>query len=163
MNKQRKGFRMLWRWGIFVLALILAVVAVVRYGLFGDETTSTEISYLLRVEDVSATLHSGHPTSMIPVGTEVRNAKGSMLLGYVVEVWTSPALGFVEKDGETLALEHPERCHLWIRVKTEAQHFEGEGYRVSSIRIAAGARGDFLVGSFLAEGARILSVEEVQK
>ena len=69
----------------------------------------------------------------------------------------------IEKDGETLALEHPERCHLWIRVKTEAQHFEGEGYRVSSIRIAAGARGDFLVGSFLAEGARILSVEEVQK
>ena len=64
------------------------------------------------------------------------------------------------RDGRVVFTEVPDRVQLVVTVKANAVVRDGDGLRVGDIRIAADGMGDFRIGGYLAEGARVLSVQK---
>ena len=59
--------------------------------------------------------------------------------------------------------EREELLDLRVTVAAFAKKREGDGWRTGDVRIAAGMRGDFRVGAYLAERATLLSVWGVEE
>lgn len=92
-------------------------------------------------------------------GATVASANGTAVLGEIAGVEKRPLRTAVVRDGRVVFVEVPDRVQLVVTVRAAAVAREGDGLRVGDIRIAADGVGDFRVGGYLAEGARILSVQ----
>ena len=96
---------------------------------------------------------------LIPRGSSVTSSTGTAQLGRVEGVRVRPAVTPSVRDGRVVMVETPDRVDLYVSVRATATVRAGDGIRVSDLRIAATAKGDFRLGAYLASGARILSVE----
>ncbi len=120
------------------------------------------IAYLLCVPGVDTTYlgTESEASALIPKGGSVRVANGTASLGRVSEVWIERHAEPKIEKGEMILAEDPQRVDLYIEVRGDAVAKRGDGLRISDVRIAAGGRGDFRVGGFMAEAARVISVRK---
>ena len=98
----------------------------------------------------------------IPIGATVKSANGTVNLGEVRALWSNPTPEVCLRDGELILTARADRADVYLRVAAEATLREGDGLRVGDVRIAAADTGDFRLGGYLARGARVISVEEVE-
>ena len=149
--------------GILILLLLGAILLgayAVRQRFDLREHSTVPVVYTLQIFDLSRELWEEGNDTLIPRGALVTNATGSISLGRVVSVEeTIPTVSDVS-EGQAVRIPRPDRVHLIVRIRAEARIVTGDGIRVSDLRIATFAKGDFRVGGLLAEGAMILSVTE---
>ena len=98
--------------------------------------------------------------TLLPIGATVTTANGTATLGTVAAVEERPLRTPLVRDGRVTLVEMPDRVLLVVSVRADATAREGDGLRVGDIRIAANGVGDFRIGGYLAEGARVLSVQK---
>lgn len=146
-----------------ILALILLVILTAAHYVMQRRravvpTVSVSYTVLLSGVDVSF-VSDGDWTELIPIGSAVTSQNGTAHLGNVTSVSQRTHLQATVRDGGVVFAEMPALADLTVTVRAEATEKEGDGLRVSDIRIAAGETGDFRLGSFLASGAKVISVE----
>lgn len=120
------------------------------------------ITYLLRVPDREAALLEGEEgiLSQISSGATVYSQNGTVTLGSVTDRWVEPVSRPAVQDGLPVLVEDTFHRHLCVTVRGQGLQRPGDGLRIGDIRIAAGMRGDFRLGGYLAENAEILAVWE---
>ena len=151
-----RGF--VWVDWLIVVALLLGGGAVawrIRHSMRSSEATQPIVYTLEFTVDAD---FSWEP--ILPIGGAVTSANGTARLGEIVSVEKRPMRTAVVRDGRIFFAELPDRTRLLVTVRADAVAREGDGLRVGDIRIAADGLGDFRVGGYLAEGARVLSVQK---
>lgn len=98
---------------------------------------------------------------LIPYGTSVSSANGTADMGYVTSLEVRTHQVATVRAKKLVFIEHEGYSDLYITVRGLAVRGEGDCLRISDIRVAAGEAGDFLVGSFFAGNATVVSVKEV--
>ena len=154
--------RVTWADAVVILLLLGGVFLggfILRSRGAAAESAGFPIVYTLRLEDVSKETWETSAPQCFAVGAPVTNAKGSVFLGKVLSVEATASRVTTVREGEVVFVEREDRVDLTVRVRAEAHATAGEGWRVSDLRIAAFATGDFRVGGWMMYGARILSVE----
>ena len=128
-----------------------------------DTHPSVEISYTVCVygAEMSLAEKSGGWEVLVPIGSRVTNANGTAELGRVDAVEVLPHPVPTVKNGEVVFINDPTRADLYFTVRGRGIGREGDGIRISDIRIAAGSAGDYRVGGYLASGARVIAVEKI--
>ena len=154
--------RFVWADRLILLVLITGslLLAFLYYNRKQAALPTVEISYTLCLSAVSESFAeaNGNFTALIPSGAVVTNDNNTTVLGKVLFVETVPHTVAVAGEDSVLFVEMPTQVDLYITVQASATEREGDGLRVSDIRIAAGDKGNFRVGSFYAVGAQIVSV-----
>lgn len=159
------GWRPIWVDWILLLAFAVILFLGVRYLLErrqrAEADTLTEYVICLSSQNQLWADESGGWNLLIPYGSTVSSANGTADMGYVTSLEVRPhrvasvrakKLVFIERDGYS---------DLYITVRGLAVRGEGDCLRISDIRVAAGEAGDFLIGSFFAGNATVVSVKEV--
>lgn len=165
MRKWRRKARTEGPWITWVDLLLLAAALAVIGGsllplLRGEALLAAEepIRYELRLCGVRRELLT---VGALPKeGDRVTTANGATELGRVLSVETEPHTEAVPGGG---IAEREELLDLRVTVAAFAKKREGDGWRTGDVRIAAGMRGDFRVGAYLAERATLLSVWGVEE
>lgn len=146
---------------LLLLAAVLAVIGGSLLPLLRGEallTAEEPIRYEMRVCGVRRELLG---VGALPkAGDRVTTANGATELGRVLSVETEPHTEAVPGGG---IAEREELLDLRVTVAALAKKREGDGWRTGDVRIAAGMRGDFRVGAYLAERATLLSVWGVEE
>lgn len=160
-TEKSKGKRMtLLDWALLggVLSALLIGVLLFLYG--GGGESGAQVRYTVYVPEIRTSFleEAGGVEMLIPVGAAVRSENGTALLGSVQEVLVNGHVRPVVREGTVVFEEDTTRQDLYITVLGEAREREGDGLRISDIRIAAGESGTFRFGSFYASGGSILSV-----
>lgn len=156
--KQEEKRRFVWVDWLILFALLLGGVAValrVRHSVRSAEATQPIVYTLAFSADAELSWES-----LVTVGATVTTANGTATLGEIAAVEERPLRTPLVRDGRVVFVEIPDRMQLVVTVKANAVVREGDGLRVGDIRIAADGVGDFRIGSYLAEGARVLSVQK---
>ena len=167
MIKNKKtdvGQRLSPTWVDWLILGVLAIVVVFGWYFFRQRRQEAEadvsIHYLLCVRSLDRAYlgQDGVIDELLTRGDRVTSANGASPLGYVERVWTEPCMEPIVKKGEIIFAENRDFITLYVEVSANAIAQTGQGVRVSDIRIAAGSRGDFRIGSFLAYGAETVLV-----
>ncbi len=148
-------------WGILALIVLLLGVAAVWYFQRGSGAGETrEIRYTVRVSGVDV---EGAESEFLPIGRgdTVRSENGTLELGYIESVAVRQSRTAAISKGEIVFSEVPGRVDVDVSVRGTALYLEGDGLRVSDVRIAAGVKGDFRLGGYYAKGATVIFVTEV--
>ncbi len=156
--KREETRRFVWVDWLILFALLLGGVAValrVRHSLRSAEATQPIVYTLAFSADAELSWES-----LVTVGATVTTANGTATLGEIAAVEERTLRTPLVRDGRVVFVEIPDRMQLVVTVKANAVVREGDGLRVGDIRIAADGVGDFRIGSYLAEGARVLSVQK---
>ena len=156
--KQKEQRRFVWVDWLILLALLLGGVAVawrIRHSVRTAEATQP-IVYTLAFSAESELPWE----SLMTVGATLTTAHGTATLGEIASVEERPLQAPLVRDGRVVFAKIPDRVQLVVTVKANAVVRDGDGIRVGDIRIAADGVGDFRIGSYLAEGARVLSVQK---
>lgn len=156
--KQEEKRRFVWVDWLILLALLLGGVAVawrVRHSVRAAEATQPIVYTLIFSADAELSWES-----LVTVGATVTTANGTATLGEIASVEERPLRTPLVRDGRVVFTEVPDRVQLVVTVKANAVVRDGDGLRVGDIRIAADGMGDFRIGGYLAEGARVLSVQK---
>jgi hypothetical protein len=82
-------------------------------------------------------------------------------MGYVTSLEVRAHRAAAVREKKLVFIEREGFSDLYITVRGLAVRSEGDCLRIGDIRIAAGETGDFLVGSFFAGNATVVSVREV--
>ncbi|MBQ9131707.1 MAG: DUF4330 family protein [Clostridia bacterium] len=150
-----------------VLLALLVLTAVLLGGGYlwkrrGEARPTVTVTYLLRLPSREAELLEGERgiLSQMPKGAAVCSQNGTASLGTVTDRRVEQVLRPAVRDGEAILLEDPFHRHLYVTVTGQGIRRPGDGLRIRDIRIAAGMRGDFRIGGYLAENADILAVWE---
>ena len=165
MRKEKNEYKknsFSWADGLLILLIGLIILIGVRYLLQRQRQAvpNATITYLLRVTVEEELLSEGELFSHLVPEAPVLSQNGTARLGKITDRWTSPVLQPTVREAEATLVEDPFRRYLYVKVTGRGIHREGEGLRIRDIRIAAGAKGDFRLGGYLAENAEILAVWE---
>ena len=160
-----------WRpvWIDWILLVVLAVILFLGVGyLFERRQSASPVSlaeYVIRLsaQDQSYANENGGWEALISSGRSVSNANGTADMGRVVSLSVRPHLTPTVKDQTVTTVEMDGYVDLYITVQGMAIRREGDGLRISDIRIAAGEAGDFLIGPFYAGNATVVSVRVVRE
>lgn len=161
-EKKRRGLRY-WV-ADAVLLFLLGTVLLVAWYAFGASAASEEdlrsIEYVIRAEGVDSEILLGEEKNEIRIknGDTVTDRRGVSLLGKVVDIRVAPSKYPTVINGAVAFAEHPKTVTLYLTVRADARPETGRGLRVSDLRIASGSVGDFRIGSFYVEGAKITVV-----
>lgn len=147
------------------LAIILITVTLCCVGVFlmqqsfSEDDTVVDIEYTICMEGIAREVIEDSFIRHIAPQARVYSENGTAFLGTVVSVKQSEHYQTAVRDGiiETVAVEG--LADGWITVSAKAALSEGNGLRVSDIRIAACGKGSFRVGGYYVPNARIVSVE----
>lgn len=168
MQKEKTAdgaWRPVWIDWILLFAFAGILFMGVRYLLEQRQLASTDVlvEYVICLSEQKQSYadENGSWDMLIPLGASVSNANGTADMGRVASVSVRPHLTATVKDREVTVIERKGYVDLYITVQGKASYREGDGLRVSDIRIIAGERGDFLIGSFSAGNAVVVSVKEV--
>lgn len=154
--------RLVWIDWALLLLLGAATLFGVRFliGRRDAAEPTVEILYTLCLSDRDAALaENGEWSALIPYGTTVTNATGTVTMGSVSAVTVRTHRTVAVQDGAVVTVEVPDRVDLLVTVRAGATRRTGDGLRVSDIRIAAGGTGDFRIGEVYADNARVIAVE----
>lgn len=162
--KKEKKARFSPTWVDWVL-LVLGVSLLLLGGRYIRERQNVaqpavSVEYLLCLPAVETNALDGGIEGLISSDASVTTANGTASLGKVRRVWSEAHVTPTVKDGAIVFTEVPNRVDLYVSVAANAVLREGDGLRVSDIRIAAGCSGDFRIGNYLANGARVVSVSK---
>jgi hypothetical protein len=146
------------------LWILLGVILLVLLFLFLLPTLGTsgepyEVRYVLRVRDVDPLMVGEDAEALIPPGSGVYSENGTAALGRVERVESAPQMRARVTSGELVFEEATDAVILEITVLGKATLAEGDGVRISDVRIAAGSIGSFRLGSFYAARAAVTAVE----
>ena len=103
----------------------------------------------------------GNLTEHLKVGSAVYSENGTSPLGRVIEVELRAHLVAGVHDGEVVFAETPGVLDVYVTVEGQGSEKEGDGIRISDIRIAANLSGAFRFGGYYASYAEIRTVERV--
>lgn len=148
---------------ILLAALILlAVLGAVFFFWWATqaEQEGVPLEYALIFESVEgekATL-----SAAIPVGCAVYSSNGTAHLGTVTHVTVFPHRIPTVGEDKIVFADAPGCYDIRLTVRAEGQFSPNEGFRVSSLRIVGGSRGDFYAGGYFGAGV-ILRADEVEK
>ncbi len=92
-------------------------------------------------------------------GKPVRSQNGTAVLGKVTAAELLSHREPVVQNGEILFVDSPNLIELWVTVEGTGVALEGDGLRISDIRIAANGRGDFQVGNLYLSDVLIVHVK----
>ncbi len=163
MQKDRPKKRLIW-----VDWLLLALLGAMLFGgirFFKGRRVTAEatvpISYTLCLESVPRSLGeaNGSWDWLLPAGAIVSNANATAQMGRVSDVLVREHRVPTVQESKTVMLSVPDRVDVYVTVKGFATAPVGEGLRMGDIRVAAGERGDFYIGSYYAGGALTVFVE----
>lgn len=161
-KEKKRRFSLTWvDWVLLVLGVSVLLLGW-RY-LRGRQSVAlptVSVEYLLCLPSVKVEDFDGEVDGLISKSASVTTANGTASLGRVKRVWSEAHLTPTIKDGAILFVETPGRVDLYVFVEANAVMRQGDGLRVSDIRIAAGGTGDFRIGNFLANGAKVVSVRK---
>ena len=165
IEKHEEGaWRPVWIDWILLLAFAAILFMGVRYLLERKQSALPDISVeyviCLSEQKQSYAEENGGWEAMLPSGITVSNANGTANMGRVASVTVRPHLTATVKNKEVGVIERQGYVDLYITVHGMAVRLAGEGLRISDIRIAAGEKGDFLIGAFFAGNAVVVSVKE---
>ena len=146
------------------LWILLGVALLVLLFLFllptlGKGGETYEVRYVLRVRDVDPLMVGEDAESLIPPGSGVYSENGAAALGRVERVESAPQMRARVTAGEIVFEEATDAVILEVTVLGDGTLAEGDGVRISDVRIAAGSLGGFRLGSFYAARAAVISVE----
>ena len=149
--------RFTWFDGVILLFFLAALLLGGWYGFRARSTlrADTAFTYTLSVRSILRERIEG--IEVIRVGGRVTSSNGTAWLGEVEEVWTMPHRRIGIEADRALLVEDPFRVDIHVRVRATGRMAEGDGLRVSDVRIAVGMHGDFRIDGYLG-GAEIVSV-----
>lgn len=167
--KRETGKGGAWRpvWVDWLLLLAFAVILFfgVRYLLqqrqHAKADVLTEYVICLSCRDRLLADENGGWNALIPNGALVSRANGTADMGYVTSLEVRAHRVAAVREKKLVFIEREGFSDLYITVRGLAVRSEGDCLRIGDIRIAAGETGDFLVGSFFAGNATVVSVREV--
>ena len=159
-----------WRpvWIDWILLMVFAVILFMGVGYLFERRQSASpdvlVEYVICLSEQKQLYadENGGWDALISSGRSVSNANGTADMGRVVSVSVRPHLTATVKDQKISAIETEGYVDLYITVHGMAIRREGDGLRISDIRIAAGEAGDFLIGPFFAGNAIVVSAKEVR-
>ena len=143
---------------IFLIAGALVLLAVGILSVGTEKRETREVVYILRVRGVDPITFSGGTGALIPEGSEVRSEKGTALLGRVESVQASEVRRTAVIDGAVGFVSAPDEIMLEIRIRGTGTVREGDGIRISDVRIAAGSVGSYRLGGYYAPRATVIFV-----
>ena len=162
-TSKKEGLNFRFQWIDWVL-LILLTGAVCLGGLYVWNRRQaaipiTEIEYTLCISRVSNRfLGADGWGERFPIGATVTTANGTATLGKVLAVEARPTLVESISKGKITWIESESSDDLFLTVAAKAKIKDGDGIRVSDIRIAAGEKGSFRIGKFYVGDASVISV-----
>lgn len=121
-----------------------------------QERISAPLSYTVRIVGVPTNLID--TSSLITAGDSVFSENGTLPLGSVEKVETQPHRKAVVQNGVIVLREVPDLIDIDVTVDAIGFYGTGYGWRVSDVRIAAGAQGTFRIGRYYAANATILAI-----
>ena len=118
------------------------------------------IVYTLRIDalptEYGQDIWKGH----LIAGADVWSENGTASMGSVIAVEERPHWKDVVQDGTIQPVSVPHCADLLVTVRAYASALEGDGFRVSEIRLLAGGTGSFRIGGYLVKRATVLSVKQ---
>ena len=162
-NEKKDRLNIRFQWIDWVL-LFLMVVAVISGGLYVWNRRSAaipneEIRYTLCISGAeNRFLGADGWEIQFPIGSRVTTANAAATLGRVIDVDTRPTLVATVSKGKIIWIESDISDDVFLTVDAKAKIREGDGIRVSDIRIAAGEKGDYRIGTVYVSGATVISV-----
>ncbi len=154
-RKQRLSFVDWLILGAVLLALLGGIWALRR--MRGDTGETIRIRYTVRLSAVAG----DESFDAVQIGDAVTSENGTAPLGTVTEITVRPHLTPSVKSGQVVFVERPGRVDIDLTVTGDGTQREGDGMRLSDIRIAAGIAGGFRFGAYYADGRVIEAVAEV--
>ena len=149
---------LLWiDWGILIfIALILLVGG--GFVLYRYQTASPDVAvtYILCLEQVRGNEEAVE--RLVSTGSLVASENGTIPMGEVVSVMAKPSKAPCLRNGEVMIVPLSERFDVYVTVRAVGKEKEGDGIRVGDIRMAAGDYGNYRLGHFYAEKAKIVFV-----
>lgn len=94
----------------------------------------------------------------IRVGDTVRNENGTVRMGQVTDVRKRPHRELILLDGQAVYAEIKGQYETELTVRMRAEDRPDDGIRVGDIRVRAGEKGSYRVGSVFVAGAEVISV-----
>ena len=141
--------------GLITACLVGGAVWYFGRGL-GESGETRTVYYTVRIYDVDRTFWEREHFAR---GEEVFSENGTLRLGRVAEIATSPQRVAGAQNGEVVIAESPHFIFVDVRIVGECVVKAGDGIRCDGVRIAAGESGAFRIGGFFASHARVISVE----
>ena len=163
-NDEKKLHLIDWLIMAFVMLLLLGGVWLVLR-MRTSKGESIPVVFTLLLSDVSddVAMVNGGWESLMPIGAEVTNERGSLLLGRVESLSFRPSLMPSVADGEGVLIERNGRVDLYVSVRADAVYREDDCYRVGDLPILCGTAGDWRIGSYLARKGLIVRLERVEE
>ena len=155
--------RIITAFDITVCAIAALFVIGVAYFILREHTReriSAPLSYTVRIFGVPTNLID--TSALIIAGDSVFSENGTLPLGNVKKINVQPHRKAVVQNGVIVLAEVPDLIDIDVTVDAIGFYGTGQGWRVSDVRIAAGAQGTFRIGRYYAANATILAVT-VQK
>ncbi len=163
METHKRRGRMNW-----VDWLLLALTASVLFmgGCFvkrrrAEAVATIPITYTLCLEGLPHELAeaNGSWERLFPIGSTVSNGNATASMGKVSAIDVREHVTVTVQNGETVTVTVPRVADIYITVTGNARASIGEGLRIGDIRVVAGERGDFYIGSHYAGAALTVFVE----
>lgn len=159
-KKQKEG-RFCWLDWVIVILLVAGVLGgffAVRYLFAQTDGADGEILYTVRIAAIDPARYPSKE-SLFEVGSSVRSQNGTLYLGEVQSVrWQVNRSAYAE-DGEIHIAESPDLYDCYVTVKSAASKREGDGIRVSDVRVAAGMTLTLRIGDTYAENVQVIDLE----
>ena len=152
-------------WVLFGGVLLSLLIGILVTLYVGKEEDGVRVRYTVYLPEIrtSCLEETGGVEALIPVGAFVRSENGTAWLGRVVSVSVKEHLRPRVKEEAVVFEADTSRQDLYVTVVGDAKESEGDGLRISGIRIAEGEGGTFRFGAFYASGALVLSVQRAEE
>lgn len=150
-------------WILLALLCVAVFVGVAFFvsGRIGEKAEERTFLYTVRLEgiEVGDAVGGTDLVSLIPVGCSVYSENGTAPLGIVTQVTVTPHMRAALDRDKVVFVAHPDRVDVDVIVRASGVARDGDGLRVSDIRIAAGASGGFRIGGYYAAQATVVFVD----
>ncbi len=160
-GRVRHGFSAADAFWILAVAVVLVLAFIFLLPAKGEKEDTCRVRYVLRVHGVDSALLAESSEELIRAGATVRTENGTAVLGHVEAVTVSSQKQATVRDGVLIFTEVPDKLVIEVAVSGEGVAREGQGLRISDVRMAAGSVGTFRLGSYYATHASVIFVERI--
>lgn len=147
-------------WCLLVVVLLGAFG--IWYGIRQQRSISerVDVTYTIRISDADPLLLLPSDEGAFSVGDEVWSQNGTAALGRVIGIRHRPHHRAVVSDGKLLTTEVAGHADLDVTIRGTGTFAEGDGLRLSDVRISAGSGGAFRIGHCFIPYAVVIDVKK---
>lgn len=146
---------------VILLAAILICLGALGFYLYSERKAdmSHEITCVFLISAVERSAWESEGENWIALGDRLRSENGTVVLGTVERIEEKEHVRATVRKGKPVWESHPHLIDLEITVRMQVTERTGDGLRAGDLRMAAGGRGSYRFGRYLAP-AELVALEE---